>query len=97
MPLTTEGRMLRLAGEIANILGKNRLHKLGFYIPSDSKVMALQAVMLNRVEHKFPSVSDIAKAGNIELQEIMENAVRSIEDLIAQLEGLPHDETTSLG
>ena len=38
-------------------------------------------------------MSDIAKVDDIELQEIMENAVKSTEDLIIQLEGLLHDQT----
>ena len=36
---------------------------------------------------ELPSASDVAKADDIELQEIMENAARSVEDLIEQLEG----------
>ena len=35
----------------------------------------------------MPSTSDIAKADNIELQEITENVARSTDNLIAQLEG----------
>ena len=42
--------------------------------------------MLNRVEEELPSMSGVAKADKIELQEIMENAVKSTEDLIAQLD-----------
>ena len=38
----------------------------------------------------MPSSSDIAKEDDIELQEIMENAVRSMEDLTGKLE----DEST---
>ena len=49
--------------------------------------------MLNRVEEELPSASDVAKADDIELQEIMENTVRSREDLIAQLD----DQTPSPG
>ena len=37
-------------------------------------------------EEELPSTSDIVKAHDIELQEIMENAVRSIDNLIEQLE-----------
>ena len=48
--------------------------------------MAQQAVILNRMEEWVPSASDIAKVGDIELQEITENAVRSKEDLTAQLD-----------
>ena len=78
--------ILRSASEIADILGKNRLHSLGFNIPS-SKVTAQQAVLLNRVEEEPPSPSDVANADNLELEEIMGNTLRSTENLIQQLEG----------
>ena len=32
--------------------------------------------MLNRVEEELPSTSDVAKADDIELQEIMENTAK---------------------
>ena len=38
------------------------------------------------MEEELPSASDIGKADNIELQEIMENTARSMEDLITQLD-----------
>ena len=44
-PLTTEGK-LKSVGMLADILGKNRLHRLGFNIPV-GRITALQAVMLN--------------------------------------------------
>ena len=59
-PLMTEGK-LKLVGTIADILGKNRLRKLGFDIPR-GKLTARQAVMLNRVKEELPSESDITKA-----------------------------------
>ena len=49
--------------------------------------MAGQAIMLNRVEEEMPSTSDVAKADDTELQGITENATRSIDNLIEQLEG----------
>ena len=55
-PLTTEGK-LKSVGMLADILGKNRLRRLGFNIPV-GKVTARQAE------------SDITKADEIELQEI---------------------------
>ena len=61
-------------------MGKNRLRRLGFNIPVD-KVTAWQAVMLNKAAEELPSESDITKADDIELQEI----VKSTEDLISQL------------
>ena len=54
---------------IADILGKNRLHRLGFNIPVE-KLTARQAIMLNKAAEELPSESDITKAYDIELQEI---------------------------
>ena len=67
-----------------NILGKEGLRDIGFNM---GKLTARQDVMLNRAEEELPSVSDIAKADDIELQVITENAARSTENLIKQLEG----------
>ena len=66
--LTTEGK-LKSVGMLADILGKNRLRRLGFNIPV-GKLTARQAVMLNKVAEELPTESDITKADNIELQEI---------------------------
>ena len=43
--------------------------------------------MLNKVEEDIPSASDVDKAGNIELQEI----VKSMEDLIFQIKDVQID------
>ena len=48
---------------------------------------AQQAVMLNKVEEEIPSVSDVDKVGDIELQEI----VKSTEDLIFQIKDVQTD------
>ena len=45
------------------------------------------------MEEQLPSTSDIVKVGNIELQEIMENAVRSTEDLITLFDDPPLEYT----
>ena len=58
---------------LADILGKNRLRRLGFNIPV-GKVTARQAVMLNKAAEELPSESDITGADDIELQEIAEKA-----------------------
>ena len=71
-PLTTEGK-LKSVGMIADILGKNRLRRLGFNIPV-GRMTAQQAVMLNKAADELPSESDITKADDIELQEIAEKA-----------------------
>ena len=83
-PLTSEG-IPKMIDTITEILGKNRLRNLGFDIPK-GKVTAREAVRLNRVKEELYSASDITNADDIELQEIMENATKSM-DLIAQFEG----------
>ena len=52
-------------------LGKEGLYELGFDIPMEGGVMAWQALALNKVEKELPSASDIGKADDNELQEIM--------------------------
>ena len=71
-PLTTEGK-LKSVGMLADILGKNRLRRLGFNIPV-GKLTARQTVMLNKAAEELSSESDITKADDIELQEIVEKA-----------------------
>ena len=58
---------------LADILGKNRLHILGFNIPV-GPLTARQDVMLNKAAEELLSESDITKADDIELQEIAEKA-----------------------
>ena len=88
-PLTTEGK-LKSVGMLADILGKNRLRRLGFNIPV-SKVTARQAVMLNKAAEELPSESDITKADDIEPQEIVEKAsgiISQIKDVQTDTEDL---------
>ena len=84
-PLTTEGK-LKLVRMLVDILGKNRLRRLGINIPV-SKLMARQAVMLNEAAEELPSESDIAKTDDIELQEIVEKA----SDIISQIKDIQTD------
>ena len=71
-------------------MGKNRLRDLGFDIPK-GKLTAQQAAMLNGAEEELPSESDITKADDdIELQEITENASKSMDYLISQMR---HDQS----
>ena len=88
-PLTTKG-VLRPVGMLADILGKNRLRNLGFDIPR-GKVTAWQAVMLNKAAEELPSESDITKADDTELQEIVEKAsgiISQIKDVQTDTEDL---------
>ena len=74
-----EGK-LKSVGMLADILGKNRLRRLGFNILV-GKVTTRQTVMLNKAAEGLPSESDITKADDIELQEI----AKIKDDLISQL------------
>ena len=88
-PLTTE-RKLKSVGMLADILGKNRLHRLGFDIPR-GKVTAWQAIMLNKAAEELPSESDITKVDDIELQAIVEKAsgiISQIKDIQTDTEDL---------
>ena len=72
-PLTTEGK-LKSVGMLADILGKNRLCRLGFNILVGG-ITAQQAVMLNKDAGELLSESDITGADDIELQEIEQKAL----------------------
>ena len=88
-PLTTEGK-LKSVGMIADILGKNRLCRLGFNIPV-GRITARQSVMLNKATEELPSESDITKADDIELQEIVEKTsgiISQIKDVQTDTEDL---------
>ena len=88
-PLITEGK-LKSVGMIADILGKNRLRRLGFNIPV-GKVTAPQAVMLNKAAEELPSESEITKVDDIELQEIAEKTsgiISQIKDVQTDTEDL---------
>ena len=87
--LTTEGK-LKSVGMLVDILGKNRLHRLGFNIPV-GRIPARQAVMLNKAVEELPSESDITGVDDIELQEIAEKAsgiISQIKDVQTDTENL---------
>ena len=48
--------------------------------------------MLNKAQEELPSASDVNKAGEIELQEVVENALRSIENLNQQVQEEPTED-----
>ena len=83
--MTTEGK-LKSVGMLVDILGKNRLHRLGFNIPVGS-ITARQAVMLNKAAEELASESDITGADDIELQEIAEKA----SGIISQIKDIQTD------
>ena len=87
--LTTKG-VLKSVGMLADILGKGGFRNLGFDMPR-GKVTARQAVMLNKAAEELPSESEIAKADDIELQEIVEKAsgmISQIKDVQTDTEDL---------
>ena len=79
-------RKLKSIGMLADILGKNRLRRLGFNIPV-GKVTARKAVMLNKAAEELPSESDITKVDDKELQEIAEKT----SGIIAQIKDVQTD------
>ena len=88
-PLMTEGK-LKSVGMLADILGKNRLRRLGFNIPV-GHITARQAVMLNKAAEEVPSESDITGVDDIEFQEIVEKAtelISHLNDQQSQTDGL---------
>ena len=76
---------LRIFVRLKSIFGKNRLCNLGFNVPREPTPR--QAVTLNKAEEELPPTSNVARANDIELQEITENVARSMENLIVQLDG----------
>ena len=69
-----------------DILGKNRLCRLGFNIPV-GPITARQVIMVNKVAEELPSESDITKVDDIELQEIAEKAL----GIISQIKNIQTD------
>ena len=84
-PLTNGKGKLKSADEIAEILGKGRLRNLGFNIPS-GKITPREFVALNKAQKELPSASDLAKADDTEMQEFSKRTMKSMEDLISQME-----------
>ena len=68
-PLTKKGH-LRLIKTLKRLLGKNRIYNLGFNI--SEWLTPKQAAALNKAQEELPSASDITRADDIELQEIVE-------------------------
>ena len=87
--LTTEGK-LKSVGMSADILGKNRLRRLGFNIPV-GPITAHQAIMLNKAAEELLSESDITGVDDIKLQETAEKAsgiISQIKDVQTDTEDL---------
>ena len=77
-------------GMLVDILGKNRLCRLGFNIIV-GRITAQQAVMLNKAAEELPSESDITGVDDIEVQEIAEKAsgvISQIKDVQTDTEDL---------
>ena len=89
-PLMRKGR-LKPYKSLIRILGKNRIYNLVFDV-FEWALSRKQAVALNKAQEEMPSASDVDKAGDIELQEIVENASRSIENLNQQVQEEPTED-----
>ena len=90
-PLTTKKWMLRGVGVLVDRLDKEGLRDLGFDVPV-GKITARQFMASYRVGSQLPSTSDITRADDIELQEIAEKALRSIENLNQQVQEEPTED-----
>ena len=88
-PLMRKG-CLKPYKSLIRILGKNRIYNLGFDI-YEWPLSIKQAVALNKAQEELPSASDVDKADETELQEIAENAWRSMEDFIFQIKDVQTD------
>ena len=73
-----------MVGVLADRVGKEGLCDLGFDVPV-GRITARQFMALYRAGSQLPSTSDITRADDIELQEIVEKASRSIENLNQQV------------
>ena len=94
--LTTVRGRPKTVGQLKIILGDNRLHNLGFDIPSKSKLTAREATILNKTEADLPTSSGIAKADDLELDNIAGSASKSTNDLIAVLKDSKQTSTDDL-
>ena len=78
---------LKMVSVIADTLGIRGLQEMGFkIIKTNLKPQHILDLLEKQVE--LPSMSDITKADDIELQEIMENITKSMEDLISQMKNV---------
>ena len=89
--LTTKKWMLRVVAVLVDRLGKEGLHDLGFDVPV-GRITAYQFMASYRAEPQLPSTSDITRADDIELKEIAEKALRSIENLNQQVQKEPTED-----
>ena len=89
-PLMRKGH-LKLYKSLIRTSSKNRIYSLGFDV-SEWPLSRKPAVTLNKAQEELPSASDIDKADDIELQEIVENAARSIENLNQQVQEDPNED-----
>ena len=87
--LTYDNGKLRTVDALESTLGKNRLRSLGFEVPNGPT--AKQAAVLNIAHEEMHSTSDVARADDIELQEIVRATSRSMEDLIMHMEDVQTD------
>ena len=85
-PLTNRNRELKMVGVIANTLGIKRLQEVGYNV-SETNLKPQFVLDLLEKQAELPSMSDITKVDNIQLQEI----VKSMEDIIFHINHLVTD------
>ena len=90
--MTKTGGGLRATEHLVSLLGKNRLREIGFNVHEG--MTAREFVKLSKTEEELPSASDIGRASDIELQDLMGKAIAANEDLIREISS---DRGTQIG
>ena len=83
--------MLKGFGLSVDRLGKEGLHDLGFDVPV-GHTTARQFMASYRTGSQLPSMSDITRADDIELQEIAQKALSSIDHLNQHVQEEPTED-----
>ena len=93
-PLMTKKGELRMVKELVKILGVKGLCNLGYNVPEGQS--AWDFIKMTKPKEKFPSVSDITKADDIELIELSRESSRISEDLIMDIKDIQTQTDDSL-
>ena len=85
--LTIRNGAIRSFGALLGELGMDGFIEMGFPMERGDrkKLTSRKSAMLRRTERELPSASDVTKADEIELKEITDKSITSMDDLIHEL------------
>ena len=85
--LTIRNGAIRSFGALLGELGMDGFIEMGFPMERGDrkKLTSRKSAMLRRTERELPSASDVTKADEIELKEITDKSITSMDDLIREL------------